>query len=146
LPISVAFSISLALNDKMALDDRKEAVQLPLEKDTNLIAKDKSGQAALHSAVFALRKEVMQLLLEKSADVTAKDDSGRMVLHYQCWASDTQNPGTTWVPYLPRPVRYLPDLLQKSRYLPGRFYSGTQVPEHFDHVHYFSLYLIESKM
>lgn len=66
----------------MALDDRKEAVQLPLEKDTNLIAKDKSGQAALHSAVFALRKEVMQLLLEKSADVTAKDDSGRMVLHY----------------------------------------------------------------
>jgi hypothetical protein len=64
----------------------------------------------------------------------------------QCWASDTQNPGTTWVPYLPRPVRYLPDLLQNSRYLPGRFYSGTQVPKHFDHVHYFSLYFIELKM
>jgi hypothetical protein len=46
----------------------------------------------------------------------------------QCWAPDTQNPGTTWVPYLPRPVRYLPGQIPYSRYLPELIwvrYSGT---------------------
>jgi hypothetical protein len=100
-----------------------------------------------------LMRSVAELSNCVSSDVIAqfsktliKFNSFGLCYIQQCWASDTQNPGTTWVPYLPRPVRYLPDLLQKSRYLPGRFYSDTQVPEHFNPVHYFSLYLIKLKM
>ena len=58
------------------------AVQLLLQRNADVNAKDEWGQTALHRAAKSGNRNTIQLLLEHNADVNAKDDSlGRTALH-----------------------------------------------------------------
>jgi ankyrin repeat protein len=49
--------------------------------DTNIAAKDSSGQAAPHEAVKSGQQIVVRSLLKKGANVEARDSLGRTALH-----------------------------------------------------------------
>jgi ankyrin repeat protein len=62
-------------------------VQLLLDNDADIEAKDNNGKTALLWAAERGRKPVVQLLLDEDADIEAKDNNGKTAL---LWAAERE--------------------------------------------------------
>ena len=59
-----------------ALRGHKEVVELVIDKDADVNAKDWMSRTPLHNAALDGHKEIVELLIAKGADVNAKGESG----------------------------------------------------------------------